>query len=101
MTSLIGKFDRVAGTFHQTATVIREGQILLAFAVGDIECIRCKCDWDNKDLNRTIRILLNCFTRKKLQRIRSVSTADRNIGVPHSWICLSRLNIKTCHQEYN
>ena len=67
MTGLIGKFDCVTGAFHQTSAIIRKSQILLAFAIGDIECIGCKRYGDDENLNGTICIMLNCLTREKLQ----------------------------------
>jgi hypothetical protein len=99
VAGLIWKFDRVACVLYETATIIRQRQILLAFAVGDIKCIGGKCNGNDENLDNAICIMLNCLPREKLQRGRGISAADGNISMHCGRLCVNRLEIETCNQK--
>ena len=58
MTGLSRQPHRIAGALHQAAPVIRQGQVLLAFSVRDVEGVRCERNGDDEDLDNAIGILL-------------------------------------------
>jgi len=71
----------------------------LPFTVRDVERVGCKRNGDDKDIHDTAGIVLHSRLRESLKRIRPIITANGNISVQATCVCLHRFEMKTCDQE--